>query len=292
MKSFVLALVLGVLSTNLWAIGFEGEISFSRQETLAHQASVDTIVSSATECLKHDLNRHQAFFKRYGISAYYGDRSQFAKMSRTAQERTLKKLGLPTSLLDQMAPTSCVGLTLKCLESGFLKAGQASIWSKIKTYTKRNSQDGTALQNALQKLGWTLHYWNPDPNQNEIWDRSEHNKDPDNSGRFWGYHAYRFLTISRENRYYFNVVDDSNWLVGFQKNPPANFSDIPFFVGTAHTGYHVFPGMYGQVIEGHSTRSITDPNTLESSPFNPLQDGGGPRGLYRSGLILIPPGYY
>ena len=68
--------------------------------------------------------------------------------------------------------------------------------------------------------------------------------------------------------------------------------NIPFFVGIAHLGYHVFPRSYGQIIEGHSTRQLNDPQALETSPFNPLVKGGGPRGgPYKSGLIAIPPGY-
>ncbi len=286
-----------ILSLALWAqvsfaVGFEGEITFTSSEVAKHQSSIQELTDVAANCLKSDLKRHRDFYAKYGISAFYGDRSQFAKMSRDQKQSALKRLGLSPKLLDQMAPTSCVGLTLKCLEQGFKATNQSSTWEKLKTYTKKNAQDGTALQNGLQKLGWTLLYWNPAPEHNERWDEIEKRDDRDNSSRFWGYHSYRYLTVSREMRYYFNKVDDAKWLVGFQTSVPAQFSDIPFFVGTAHTGYHVFPGMYGRVIEGHSTRSITDAQTLESSPFNPLQNGGGPRGAYRSGLMLVPPGYY
>lgn len=291
MKFFAILFV-AIWSQLALAVGFEGEISFTQAEVNKHKSRIDELVSVASACLKSDLKRHQDFYARYGISAFYGDRSQFAKMSRAQKLAVLKKLGLSPSLLDQMAPTSCVGLTLKCLERGFEATNQESTWAKLKLYTRQNAQDGTALQNGLQKLGWTLLYWNPAPENNERWDAIEKKNDRDNSSRFWGYHAYRFLTVSRESRYYFNQVDDSKWLVGFQTSPPAQFADIPFFVGTAHTGFHVFPGMFGRVIEGHSTRSITDSQTIESSPFNPMQNGGGPRGAYRSGLMLIPPGYY
>ncbi len=289
---FTTFIILVLFAPAAFAVGFEGEINFTPSEVSVHQASINQLSEVASDCLQQDLKRHQDFHARHGISAFYGDRSKFAKMNRSERQRALKRLGLSASLLDQMEPTSCVGLTLKCLERAFLATNQAQTWAKLKTYTKRNAQDGTALQNGLQKLGWTLLYWNPAPEHNERWDEIEKRNDRDNSSRFWGYHSYRYLTVTRESRYYFNRVDDSSWLVGFQTSPPAAFADIPFFVGTAHTGYHVFPGMFGRVIEGHSTRSITDPQTIESSPFNPLQNGGGPRGAYRSGLILVPPGYY
>lgn len=279
-------------STFAFAVGFEGEIFFTAEQKERHLDRMDQLLKTASDCLRADLKAHEAFHARYGISAFYGDRSSFAKMSAHGKEALLKKLGLPTKLLAQMKPTSCVGLTLKCLEAGLRKTGQDDVWEKLRVYTKLNHQDGTALQNALQKLDWTLHYWNPSPANNEAWDAIEKKKDPDNSDRFWGYHSYRYLTIQREDRYYFNNVDESQWLVNFKTNPPKNFTQIPFFIGTAHTGYHVFPGMFGQVIEGHSTRAITDRQTIESSLFNPLQNGGGPRGQYKSGLMLIPPGFY
>ncbi|CAN5724706.1 hypothetical protein BH20VER1_BH20VER1_25590 [soil metagenome] len=74
---------------------------------------------------------------------------------------------------------------------------------------------------------------------------------------------------------------------------PAAFRSAPFFVGTAHTGYHVFPGFEGSIIDAHSTRALTSVNNLEKSQFNPLASGGGPRWTptekYRSGLIATPP---
>lgn len=288
----VFLILFALISNFAYAVGFEGEIAFTQAQKEKHLDQLDKMLTVAANCLRSDFKEHLDFYARYGISAFYGDRSSFAKMNQAQRQAVLKKLGLPTKLLSQMKPTSCVGLTLKCLEAGLVKTGQSDVWELLRVYTKRNAQDGTALQNALQKLGWTLHYWNPDPSQNEKWDLKEKQLDPDNSGRFWGYHAYRYLTVNRSDSYYFNQVDESSWLVNFKTTTPKNFKDIPFFIGTAHTGYHVFPGMYGQVIEGHSTRAITDAQTLESSPFNPLQNGGGPRGQYKSGLMLIPPGHY
>ncbi len=97
----------------------------------------------------------------------------------------------------------------------------------------------------------------------------------------------------RKNRYYFNKVDNKSLLVDFNRTPPQAFLNQPFFVGIAHTGYHVFPGFYGRVIEAHSTRKLNSFENLERSPFNPLKSGGGPRWTrtekYRSGLLAFPP---
>ena len=89
-------------------------------------------------------------------------------------------------------------------------------------------------------------------------------------------------------------MDDKSLLVGFGTTVPAEFRNVPFFVGVAHTGYHVFPGFAGDIIEAHSTRRLDSIDNLERSAFNPLKAGGGPRWTttekYRSGLVGIPPG--
>ncbi|MCO5142996.1 MAG: hypothetical protein M9962_07905, partial [Oligoflexia bacterium] len=222
---------------------------------------------------------------------FYGSASSFSKLSVAARKEQLKKLRLPPELVDQMQPVSCIGLALKCLKRGFHNAGQEAVWKQIETFTVKNNGSGMALQDALQNLGWRVLYWNPNVSMNEIWDQREQAKNPNNTDRFWGYHAYRWATINKNQKYYYNYVDDYSTLVNFGESVPRSILRTPFFVGTAHTGYHVFPGAYGQIIEGHSTRAITDSQTVESSPFNPLATGGGPRGLYRSGLMAVPPGY-
>ena len=93
------------------------------------------------------------------------------------------------------------------------------------------------------------------------------------------------------------MIDDKTLLVGFGTNVPAEFRAVPFWVGTAHSGYHVFPGFSGKIIEAHSQRPISSKDNLEVSSFNPLNQerGGGPKWTnserYRSGVIAVPPGY-
>lgn len=273
------------------ASAFEGSVTFSDQEIQRHQSGVQSIIKVASECLRADLAYHHNFYKKHGIAGFYGDRSSFAKLPHSQKQQQLSRLGKNPALLSQMYPTSCVGLTRKCLGRGFEIAGQKDIWVKIDKFVMSNAVDGTAMQLGLQKLGWKVLYWNPDLSQNKSWDEIEKRNDPTNKQRFWGYHEYRWVTVRNKGTYYFNPVDDFKSLVNFRANVPASFAKVPFFVGTAHTGYHVFPGAFGQVIEAHSTRAITDYYTLESAPFNPLANGGAPRGQYFSGLLAIPPGF-
>lgn len=271
---------------------FTGSISFTPDEQEQHRKALPQIVNDAGDCLKDDYNHHLKFFKKYGISPFYGDQSSFAKLSYSEKQIYLARLGIDADLLSQMQPTSCVGMTLKCLGGAFQKNGESEFWNRIRRFLNANDVDGTALQTALQQLGWKILYWNPDTSQNEAWDARERSANPSNSSHFWGYHAYRWATVRGEGHIYYNsVVDDWQLLVDFKLSPPLRFRRIPFFVGTAHAGYHVFSGLFGEVIEGHSMRLITDPNTIERAEFNPLAENGAPRGPYVTGLAAVPPGY-
>ena len=291
---------------SIQANAYQGEISFTQDEVRRHLDGLPTIMDTAAECLKEDLSYHQSFFRKWGISPFYGDRSSFARVKLGEGEYRSTTVGEKKSYLRSYRrytekqintyiqltqPTSCVGLVLKCLGKGFAAAGQEDLWSQLKTFTIENDVEGGALQEGLQKLGWRLAYWNPDTSQNEVWDREDQRRNPGNKDYIWGKHAYNWSVVKRSRKYLYNKVDDISSLVNFGEQVPHAVRDVPFFVGVAHMGYHVFPGSFGNIIEGHSTRKLHDPQTIEASPFNPLMDGGGPRGFYRSGLIAIPPGY-
>lgn len=98
-----------------------------------------------------------------------------------------------------------------------------------------------------------------------------------------------------KNAYYFNKVDDKTTLVGFGTKAPEAIRRADFFVGIAHTGYHVFPGFRGEVIEAHSARELKSIDNLQKGPFNPLDQGGAPRWTstekYRSGIMCLPPNW-
>jgi hypothetical protein len=269
--------------------GFKSSVDFTAAEKAAHARHIGTITKVARQYLEDIWKEHLAFYRKHRVSKFYGDRN-LALNTRAERIAALSAAGAPTSLVDQLKPTSCVGLTLEALGAGFKATGDpalVSAWSKALAFTRANALDGCALLHALQKLGWRIAYWNPAPQDNELWDRQDGNR------KSKGWHAYRYLTVNRSGTYYFNKVDDKSLLVGFGTKVPATFRSEPFFVGIAHTGYHVFPGFKGDVIEAHSTRRLDSIDNLEKSPFNPLANGGGPRWTasewYRSGLVGIPP---
>ena len=303
---------------------FKGSIEFTEEETRLHLERIEDTLQTARDCLQKDLAHQKTFHDRYGISVYYGDRSNFSKMNQAQQlndiyrayesasdghraaleedygqnesyrnfrgRETSRRVFVPSLYRKQMQPTSCVGLTLKCLGRGFAATGQAEIWKKIRAFVKLNDDDGTTLQLALREIGWQSFYWNPDVTRNREWDAQERRDDPQNAKFFQGAHQDRWMQASGENpRYYGVSVDDASALVNFGLRTPQVLRDAEFFVGTAHAGYHVFSGSFGSVIEAHSTRAISDRRTLESSNFNPLAAGGAPSGQYRSGLLMLPP---
>ncbi len=290
MKKLLVLLVLSLVwSPGVFAQGFRSNIDFTPAEKAAHDRHIGTIKKVAREYLEDTMKEHLAFFRRHGVSKFYGDRN-LSLNTRAKRVAALREAGASAALVDQLEPTSCIGLTLNALGAGFRAPGDAALagaWTKIQAYARANDLDGCSLLNALQKLGWRIAYWNPAPQNNALWDRQ------DGTRKSRGWHAYRYSTVMNRNTYYFNKVEDKSLLVGFGTTVPSAFRSVPFFVGVVHTGYHVFPGFKGDVIEAHSTRRLDSVNNLEESPFNPLANGGGPRWtateLYRSGLVGIPP---
>jgi hypothetical protein len=269
---------------------------FSTAEIRKHRETLDVFTDAAADFLDWVFADHVAFFNKWGVSKYYGDRKpeHRTKERRMAQ---LRKFGKPQFLADQQVATACVVLAMQACERGFIATGMANTWKKIHAQLKiDNKLYGTDLQIMLQQLGWKLYYWNPDPSQNAAWDAEDQALNPLRPGRkwmpVWGGHALRHASAVNRGVYYDAKIDNVTKLVGFKKTEPAAFKTVPFFVGIAHAGYHVFPGRRGDVVEAHSMREMIARDNIEVAPFNPLTQGGAPRWTrsekYRSGVIAVP----
>jgi hypothetical protein len=269
---------------------------FTSAEISKHRASLDVFTDAASDFLDWMYADHLAFYNKWGVSKYYGNRKPEHK-TRDLRLRQLRKFGKPEFLADQQVSTACILLAMQAVERGFIATGMASTWKKINNQLKIDQKFyGTDLQIMLQQLGWKLHYWNPDPTQNAKWDAEDQAINPLKPGRkwmpVWGGHALRYASAINKGTYYDAKIDNVTKLVGFGKVQPASFKNVPIYVGIAHAGYHVFPGRGGDVIEAHSMREMTAKDNLEISAFNPLATGGGPRWTrsekYRSGVIAVP----
>jgi hypothetical protein len=281
-----------------WSAVYTG-IEFSEEEKALHASRIETITKTSADCLERKFENHINFFNTFGVSLYYGNRRYTKGWGRrfangrwlTPIKPELQKRRLDLELEDSMLSISCVDLALTCLREGFQEAELMHQWNKVRSFVP--NKIGNRLQHALQALGWKILYWNPDPSKNVEWDEDDRRVAPGNPLNVWGNHEAHYNNVMRRNRYLYNHVDDKESLVGFRTDAPEFMKDIPFAIGTAHAGYHVFPVSYGDAIEAHSTRSLFSIDNLEYSPFNPLEVGGGPRWTrtekYRSGIIVIPP---
>jgi hypothetical protein len=269
---------------------------FTSAEIRKHRDTLDVFTDTAADFLDWVFADHKAFFAKWGVSKYYGNRKP---EHRTYEDRVkqLRKFGKPTFLADQQVATACILLAMQSCERGFNATGMPNTWKKIHAQLKIDQKFyGTDLQIMLQQLGWKLYYWNPDPSKNAAWDADDQKLNPLKPGRkwmpVWGGHALRYASAKNKSIYYDAAIDNSTKLVGFIKSPPASFKTVPVFVGIAHAGYHVFPGRRGDVIEAHSMRQMIAEDNIEVAPFNPLGTGGAPRWTnsekYRSGVIAVP----
>lgn len=272
---------------------------FSAEEIKRHADNLPLITDTAAKYLDEIYADHVAFYKKWGISKYFGNR-RLDYATKEGRVEALKSYGKPADLADQQVPTACVTLAMQAVERGLAAAGMESTWKKIFNILKiDNSFLGTDLQIMLQQLGWKIYYWNPSPDKNAEWDEEDRALNPLPPGKkwnaVWGGHGAYYKNATTRGVYINIRVDDAKSLVGFGTKPPPGFQKVPFFIGTAHAGYHVFPGRKGEIIEAHSMRKLNDPHNLEFSPFNPLARGGGPRWTkkekYRSGLIAVPEGF-
>jgi hypothetical protein len=283
-------------------------IEFSAAEKAEHQRKLPVILQTAAQCLEDTYADHIQFFSRYQASKYYGNRRPDY---RTVDQRAsaLKATGLTDvqayEIARQQVGTACITMTVECLEKGFQKAGGLSLtsWGKIKDHLIAVDMLGTDLQIALQDLGWKIYYWNPATSEEQMvrWDQEDRRIAPLSAAQraagrrhnsVWGNHLAHYTSATQRSRYYHTRVDNATKLVGFGDRPPAAFASVPFFVGIAHVGYHVFPGRFGEVIEAHSMRNLRSIDNIETAKFNPLGSGGAPKWTptekYRSGLIAVP----
>ncbi len=283
-------------------------IDFSAAEKAEHQQKLPVILQTAAKCLDATYADHVQFFDRYQASKYYGNRRADY---RTLEQRAsaLQASGFSEvqayEIARQQVGTACITMTVQCLEKGFQSAGGLSLtsWGKIMTHLRAVDMLGTDLQIALQDLGWKIYYWNPATSEEQMirWDEEDRRIAPLSSAQIaagrrhnavWGNHLAHFKNATQLGKYYQTKVDNASKLVGFGDKPPAAFASVPFFVGIAHVGYHVFPGRYGDVIEAHSMRHLRARDNIETAPFNPLGSGGAPKWTntekYRSGLIAVP----
>lgn len=284
-----------------------GKMTFSSNVISAHAKTADDLSYYGAECLKRYERVHNDFYetqcaKGKCLSKFYGDRA-FTKVrgGRRADGKVLTYLpdelqskGFSPAMAKEMQGISCIGLALNCLEESFRKTGQAALWNDIAALTRANGVTGTSLLDGLQRLGWKVYFWNPDPSVSSQFDKFDRRNGKREKPA--GDHAATYNT-AKNGHYWAVTVNDAKSLVNFGRTTPDLIKEFPFWVATANIGYHVFPGSRERVLEAHSTRPITSRKNLEFSDFNPLENAYGVEAgpvwtnseKYLSGIIAVPP---
>lgn len=257
------------------------------------------VVNGALSSISQSIESHFDSLKKTGIGNMYGPKSSFAKMNADEKRNYIlrnKKLG--TTPVEPVE-TSCVGFVLKQLKNGYESNGMGNRWAEIAQSVYDNSGQGTYLLQGLREDGWKLIYWNPDKRfpTTRVVSPSIAND----------HHIWTWAMIRDGNPYMENVLSYEKVFPGlpidhmaldfrpsnssetdFNRNALEILRNIPFFVGVANGGYHVYLGSKGMVIESHSTRSPTDATNIELRPLN--QFGLDKGESYLSGVIAVPPG--
>lgn len=285
--------------------GYKGYIEFSEEEKAEHRAGIAQVTKTSAACIRRHIQEQTEFWEMWKLSRFYGIDSDWnRKWTQEQREALFTRMHVPLKEMAKLKPINCIMMTLSCLEQGFHAAGQEAHWQKIADFTALNNKTGTSLQFALQRLGWKVLYWNPDTTKARDWDEEEKARDkkiregnePENQFYFYGFHEVRLASVRKSMMYLYNPVDDATTLIDYQRTIPEKFRRVPFFVGTVHSGFHVFPGTFGHVIEAHNKSRPTNRRTIEDGAFDTLHPrephpNGGAYGRYRSGLIAVPPGY-
>lgn len=284
---------------------FKGSISFSATEIRDHQFGLPALITTANKRTDEFRAVQNEWFEKCGIGLLYGYLSPYSKLT-TAQRETYIKTNAtcatPPKVTDIFV-TSCEYFVNRYLKMGFDEIGQSLVYKRIDKFLTDNDRDGLALAFALRKLGWKILYWNVDTNATPPLpaDRKIVGQNP--ADHRWS------TNIALTKRDYYGVPIDANVvnfapLKGSQTKKDisayAKLSDVPYYVGISHAGFHVWQGSYGNVTESHSFWDPIDHRNIELGMFAPPYESPTGRTVeyegkqqtfyYYSGIIAIPPG--
>ena len=177
-----------------------------------------------------------------------------------------------------MKQSSCVEWALEVTGAAFRAVGRGSVWSRIYSTTVANGAKGTVLAKQLILFdSWTGIYWNPDSA-----------KAADGSDE----HPYSAHIAKKKGTYYGIPVKDQilNYNPAYGSSTTDDNSGIdklkkvPYWVGCARGGSHVFCGTRGHVSEFHWDAHPTDRNAIELVELETY--------AWLSGIIVVPQGVW
>lgn len=177
-------------------------------------------------------------------------------------------------------PQDCTTFVLEILKQAYKAAGMEDEWNAVFAEAVASSGStgfkGIELMKALQKSGWSGHYWNPDV------------KNPSDSSdeHPWSYH------LAKKNGSYYGLpVDMERAIIDYRLTDGEGTTvtpglealrDVPFAVLAARGGRHMGVVVYGKVYDVHWSERPTSKDVITDEP---LEDWA-----WLSGAVVIPPG--
>jgi hypothetical protein len=284
---------------------FKGTIDFTTTEVRDHKFGLPALITTANRRSEEMRETQTGWLDSCGIGLLYGYLSPYSKLTTTEREQYIKKnatCATPPKVSD-VGVTSCEMFVTKYLQRGFDETSQSAVYKRINKFLTDNDRDGLALAFALRKLGWKIVYWNTDVNVTPPLptDRKIMGQNP--ADHDWS------TKIAMNKREYYGVPVDAV-MVNFAPQKGSNtkrdtsayakLSDVPYYVGISHAGFHVWQGSYGNVTESHSFWDPTDRHNIEVGSFAPPYESPTGRTIeyqgkqqtfyYYAGIIAIPPG--
>ncbi len=215
------------------------------------------LANAGKEAIESNTKAHRDAIRSRGYGTHYGDRSGYKPPAGAS-----------------LTESSCVVWAMECAGAAFKKVGQEAVWRNINRITRANQLKGTVLAQQLISLArWTGIYWNPDIS--DTGDRGEH--------------SFSYSVAKKSKTYYKIPIQDYvlNYRpMGSSKTTKdetglAKLAKVPFWVGCAGGGRHVFCGTGKKVSEFHWTSPATDTHAMELVSLQTYP--------WLSGIIVIPP---
>ncbi len=236
------------------------------------------LAAGGAQSIEMRSKRHLDAIEKTGVGTYFGDHSEWKKMSAAQKTEWLAantKEGVTPPAASSVKESSCIGWAMENVGAAYAAAGKSERWAEIQRHVVANGSRGTELAKELKKDGWQAIYWNPDA------------KNP-NDGN--AEHSFSAVQVAKGKGYY--GVDVDAQVINYRPTDEAKtktdmsgvekLREVPFFFGLAKGGMHTFVGRKGEVNEFHWAEMPNSTNAIEQTP---LEKFG-----WNSGLIMVPPG--
>lgn len=301
---------------------------FFQLPLLGYGATFVTEESEAAQVIGRDsvkkaIRDHRAHLQKTGVGLFYGSKSSYSPIKKlqsasdtmwsdidrfsyikTILRKDFVQTLRSTSAVDayvgslvgnqdqlprngDMEMTSPVLWALKHVKAAYTAAGKKERGEQIDRIVESSGSAAHILIMELQKDGWHSIYWNPDVNAPA---------EPNESKK--SLHERSWQEANR-GEYMNGKIKVDYSLVNYRPSPRSKtkkntssltkLKRVPFWIGMANYGKHMFVGYHGHLSEAYSMEMPTSSRLIVDSEFANWS------GNYRSekllsGIIMVPPG--